>query len=176
MLNTVFVRNKSTNVTFCNFFNKNFLFFFTILNRFLVEKVILPESAEKYAQIKQNIYWWIQIWEVNRGQSFSQKCYYGLWIFYPEMTPYRRIIQTNKQLITSQNIIGVEWITCRISCFTAAWSFWRHPFTAENPLMSKWCNAKFLQICSDEETNSSTTWMAKLGGGGGTFSANFLFF
>ncbi len=41
-----------------------------------------------------------------------------------------------------------------------AWSFWRHPFTAENPLMSKWCKAKFLQICSDEETNSSTTWMA----------------
>ncbi len=34
------------------------------------------------------------------------------------------------------------------------------PFTAEDPLVSKWCNAKFLQICSDEETNSSTSWMA----------------
>ncbi len=34
--------------------------------------------------------------------------------------------------------------------------FWRHPFTAEDPLVSKWCNAKFLQICSDEETNSSS--------------------
>ncbi len=30
-------------------------------------------------------------------------------------------------------------------------SFWRHPFTAEYPLVSKWCNAKFLQICSNEE-------------------------
>ncbi len=30
-------------------------------------------------------------------------------------------------------------------------SFWRHPFSAEDPLVSKWCNAKFLQICSDEE-------------------------
>ncbi len=39
-------------------------------------------------------------------------------------------------------------------------SFWRHPFTAEDPVMSMWCNAKFLQICSDEETNSSTSWMA----------------
>ncbi len=29
-------------------------------------------------------------------------------------------------------------------------SFWRHPFTAEDPLVSKWCNAKFLQICSDD--------------------------
>ncbi len=30
-------------------------------------------------------------------------------------------------------------------------SFWRHPFTAEDSLVSKWYNAKFLQICSDEE-------------------------
>ncbi len=38
-------------------------------------------------------------------------------------------------------------------------SFWRHPFTAEDPLVSKWWNATFLQICSDEETNSSwITW------------------
>ncbi len=29
-------------------------------------------------------------------------------------------------------------------------SFWRHPFTAEDPLMCKWCSAKFLQICSDD--------------------------
>ncbi len=33
-------------------------------------------------------------------------------------------------------------------------SFWRHPFTAEDPLVSKWCNATFLQICSHEETCS----------------------
>ncbi len=25
-------------------------------------------------------------------------------------------------------------------------AFWRHPFTAEDPLMSRWCNVKFLQI------------------------------
>ncbi len=32
-------------------------------------------------------------------------------------------------------------------------SFWRHPFTADavNPLVSKWCNAKFLQILHNEE-------------------------
>ncbi len=39
-------------------------------------------------------------------------------------------------------------------------SFCWHPFTAEHPLVSKWCNAKFIRICSDEETNSSTSWMA----------------
>ncbi len=39
-------------------------------------------------------------------------------------------------------------------------SFWRHPFTAEDPLLSKWCNAKLFLICSDEKTKSSTwiTW------------------
>ncbi len=38
-------------------------------------------------------------------------------------------------------------------------SFWRHPFTAEDPLISKWCNTNFL-FCSDEEKKSSTSWMA----------------
>ncbi len=33
-----------------------------------------------------------------------------------------------------------------------------------------WCNAKSLQICSDKETNSSTSWMPQ-----STFSANFHF-
>ncbi len=31
-------------------------------------------------------------------------------------------------------------------------SFWWHPFTSEKPLVNKWCNAKFLQICFYEET------------------------
>ncbi len=69
---------------------------------------------------------------------------------------------TNTQLFASQYIDGVMWINlvdCDvfISCLD---SFWRHPFTAEDPLVSKWCNAKFLQICYDEETNLSTSWMA----------------
>ncbi len=70
---------------------------------------------------------------------------------------------TNIQLFTSQNInwwTGVMWITCGLLwCFYQLFghSFWRHPFTS---LVSKWCNAKFLQICSHEETNSSTSWKA----------------
>ncbi len=43
---------------------------------------------------------------------------------------------------------GVDDCDVFISCLN---SFWRHPFTAEDPLMSKWWNATFLQICSDEE-------------------------
>ncbi len=34
-------------------------------------------------------------------------------------------------------------------------SFWQHPFIAEDPLVSKWCNAKFLQICSNEKNKFS---------------------
>ncbi len=41
------------------------------------------------------------------------------------------------------------WITCGLLwCFYQLFglSFWRHPFTAEDPLVNKWCNAKLLQI------------------------------
>ncbi len=40
----------------------------------------------------------------------------------------------------------MEWcelLWCFISCLA---SFWRHPFTAEHPLLSKWWNATFLPI------------------------------
>ncbi len=39
---------------------------------------------------------------------------------------------------------GVDNLWCFYQLFGL--SFWRHPFTAEHPLMSKWCNATFLQI------------------------------
>ncbi len=51
-------------------------------------------------------------------------------------------------------------------------SFWRHPFTAEDPLVSMWCNAKFLQICSDEETNCILNGLRYILS---TFSTNFHF-
>ncbi len=38
-------------------------------------------------------------------------------------------------------------------------SFWRHPFTVEDRLKSKLRNAKFLQICSYEKTNSKLTFI-----------------
>ncbi len=43
---------------------------------------------------------------------------------------------------------------------------------AEDPLLSKWCNATFLKICSYEETNSFTSWMAW---GRGHAQTNFIF-
>ncbi len=73
---------------------------------------------------------------------------------------------TNTQLFTSQDVkwwTGVMWITWGfLWCFYQLFglSCWWHPFTAEDPLVSKWCNAKFNQICSDEWTNLSIFWMA----------------
>ncbi len=43
------------------------------------------------------------------------------------------------------------------------------PFTADDPLVSKWCNAKLLQIYSNEELNSSTSFFQQ------HFQLNFIF-
>ncbi len=42
---------------------------------------------------------------------------------------------------------GLEWCGL-LWCFYQLFglSFWRHPFTAEHPLMSEWCSDTFLQI------------------------------
>ncbi len=61
-------------------------------------------------------------------------------------------ICTNRQFFASQDVnwwIEVVWFTCGLLwCFYKLFglSFWRHPFTAEDPLVSKWWNATFLQI------------------------------
>ncbi len=73
---------------------------------------------------------------------------------------------TNMQLFTLPMLIdGLEsvCITCGL-----LWCFYQlfgtliltAPIHCRDPLVSKWCNAKFIQICSDKETNSSTSWMA----------------
>ncbi len=83
---------------------------------------------------------------------------------------------TNTWLFTSQDInwsSGVVESACEILQHIYqlfGLSFWRHPYTAEDLLVKKWCNHKFLQICSDEETNLSTDGLRV-----NTFSANFHF-
>ncbi len=54
---------------------------------------------------------------------------------------------TNVQLFTSQNVTWSHVDFFRLS-------FWQHPFTADSLdlLVSKWCNATFLQICSVKKT------------------------
>ncbi len=115
---------------------------------FSSEKLILSESGEKYAQIKhclqekrvqnssKQICWWNLMWED------------GLFLL-EEVLLWPVILDLFRLLIR----LFMNYQSFELS-------FWRHPFTAEGSLLSKWCNAKFLQISSSEETNPSTTWTA----------------
>ncbi len=119
-----------------------------------------PKQFNKYV----GVFWC----ERTTGRNFSLKevllwimdSYFGQkWWFTVKNALMMDLFLTNMQLF-KMLIDGLEW--CRLLwCFYQLFglSFWRHPFTAEHPLMSKWCNAQFLQNCSDEETNSSTSWM-----------------
>ncbi len=82
-----------------------------------------------------------------------RRCYYGLWTrILVKNIIMMDLFLINTQLLSSQDVnwwTGVVWITCGLLwCFYQLFglSFWRHPFTAEHPLVSKWCNATFLQI------------------------------
>ncbi len=75
---------------------------------------------------------------------------YGL-IFWTEATVWSSKCLNDGFVSYKQAAFGwwtVEvWIACGLLwCFYQLFgrSFWRHPFTAEHPLLSKWCNA--LQI------------------------------
>ncbi len=75
---------------------------------------------------------------------------------------------------------ALQWMgAVRIECSGVVWiivmfyqlfglSFWRHPFTAEHPLVSKWSGMIHFSK-SDEETNSSTSLMEYI------FSSFFIF-
>ncbi len=75
---------------------------------------------------------------------------YGL--FWPEVLIKNILMMDLFQLLSSQDVnwwTGMVWITCGLLwCFYQLFglSFWRHPFTAEHPLLSRWWNVIFLQI------------------------------
>ncbi len=107
------------------------------------------KSGEKYAEIKhclkaktaliKNCGWILSHFFVggNRIHTFLVKNVLMLDLF---------------ELLSSPDVnwwTGVVWI---IVMFFIRLSFWRHPFTAEHPLLRHFSK-------SDEETNSSTSWM-----------------
>ncbi len=62
-----------------------------------------------------------------------------------------RFVSYKHKLFASQDIhlwTGVVWINCELLWFYQLFglSFWRRPFTAEDPLVKRWWNATFLQI------------------------------
>ncbi len=105
----------------------------------------------------------IQMHSTHHSYTSVRKCYYGLWTHIlarsNSLNTLMHLLLANTQLFALQDVnlwTGEVWITCGLLwCFYQLFglSFWRHPFTAEDPLLSKWCNATFLQICSDKETH-----------------------
>ncbi len=114
------------------------------------------------------------MWKDNRdGLLHWSKRYYKLWTrilaksnCVLKLKCLDWFVFTNTQLLASQGInwwTGVVWITCGLLwCFYQLFglSFWRHPFTTEDALVKNWYNAKLLQVCCHEESNSSTSWLA----------------
>ncbi len=56
---------------------------------------------------------------------------------------------------------GEVWITVMFYQLFGL-SFWRHPFTAEHPLVSKWSKTIFLKIYLHKETNLDGQRLSKL--------------
>ncbi len=133
-----------------------------------MEKVIAFQSVDKYnhclhVETVQNKYaggfWWKlcavieSLWIIDLYFSNSFKLKYLNEGFVSCKCAYFWFKTLNDE---QQSCFGL--LECLYLLFGL--SFWRHPFTAEDPLVSKWYKAKFPQICSDEEKNSSTSWMA----------------
>ncbi len=115
------------------------------------EKVFWSESGEKSASdqaafTRQNssklICGWI-LMKTGDALFHWRKSYYGLWTHILMLDLF--------QLLSSPDVnwwTGVVWITCGLLwCFYQLFglSFWRHPFTAEHPLLRHWCRDTFLQ-------------------------------
>ncbi len=84
------------------------------------------------------------LWITNyfcQSQQFTVKMSWWICFLQP------RSFSTEKTFIDRLEFCGllVDYCDVLIRCLT---SFWRHPFSAEDPLVSKWCNAKFLQTKS----------------------------
>ncbi len=138
---------------------------------FSSKKKLSGLNPMKYAQIKhrlqvktvqnssKQICGWILMWEKNRRWTFSlAEADYGLWIHILTWSIWLFLTNT---VFHFTGWTGVVWIICGLLwCFYQLFglSFWRHPFTAEDPLVIKLCNNTFLQICSYKETNYHLEW------------------
>ncbi len=120
------------------------------------EKSASDQAAFTSQNSSKEICGWILMWETTGDALFHwRKRHYGLWTHILAGSNGLKIktscfLQT--QVLASLDInwwTGVVWMTCGLLwCFYQLFglSFWRHPFTAEHPLLRHWCNATFLQI------------------------------
>ncbi len=105
-----------------------------------------PDSDKTTFSLKKAVIWIVDIRYISNNLKLNSVLM--MLLFLPNM-----------QLFTSQDVnglmvngvwwTGVVWIIVMFYQLFGL-SIWRHPFTAEHPLVSKWCNVTFLQICSYE--------------------------
>ncbi len=118
---------------------------------------------------KQFIIKYVVDFDVTKGDGLFhwRNQSYGLWtciLGRCDGLKLKALMMFMMQLFTLQDManwwLGAVWMICGLLwCYYQLFglSFWRHPFTT----MSKWRDATFFQICSDEETNSFTSYMAR---------------
>ncbi len=73
------------------------------------------------------------------------------WMFEVQNALRMDLFLTNTNFLLHKTFIyGLEWCGLIVNYCgfyqLFGLSFWRHPFTAEDPLVNRWCNATFLQI------------------------------
>ncbi len=112
------------------------------------------ESGEKYAQIKHHLqaaqssskwichgrkhYYELGTNILARSHGLKFKCLNDGFVYYTAF-------HFTRHSFMDWSHVDYLWITVMFYQLFGL-SFWRHPFTAEHPLVSKWCNATFLQI------------------------------
>ncbi len=83
----------------------------------------------------------ISVFKFNKAKTFPTELHRHLALhhFFPTMDHLQWMGAVRMRVQTA----GLLW--CFYQLFGL--SFWRHPFTAEHPLLRQWCNDTFLQIC-----------------------------
>ncbi len=86
------------------------------------------------------------IWSVTTDKRLKQ--WFKVKTLHDAFVSYKHLASRFKDVNWWSEVV---WISCVLLwCFYQLFglSFWRHPFTAEDPLVSKWYNATILQIWS----------------------------
>ncbi len=116
-----------------------------------------PHTHSSRTFLDRNGAWSVQISLLIQTRKLFhwRKRYYGLWTRILVRSNGLKLktawwicfLKTRNFSLLQMLIDGLEWCGL-LWCFYQLFglSFWRHPFTAKHPLVSKWCNATFLQI------------------------------
>ncbi len=106
--------------------------FWNIITTVLKKKTdFSPDSDKITSSLEEALLWIMDSYFGNSSQLYLMDLF----------------VQTHIFCLLKMLTDGLEWCGL-LWCFYQLFglSFWRHPFTTEDPLVSKWCNVTFLQI------------------------------